>query len=44
MHGRFAWATWDVDELSTGNVRKRIDDDYYFLRCSVDGLKGAMLA
>lgn len=40
LHGRFVWSGWDVNELSTGELRKRIDQDPYFLRLSVGGLNG----
>ncbi|KAI0431014.1 putative short-chain dehydrogenase [Xylaria sp. FL1042] len=38
LHGRFLWASWDVDELKHGELRKRIDEDPYFLRIGVNGL------
>ncbi|KAH7120376.1 putative short-chain dehydrogenase [Dactylonectria estremocensis] len=41
LHGRFVWASWDVDELATGELRKRIDDNVDFLRIGVVGLHGA---
>lgn len=44
LHGRFVWASWDVEELSTGELRKRIDEDYFFLRASVSGLRGGLKA
>ena len=44
LHGRSVWASWDVEELSTGELRKRIDEDFYFLRVGVGGLKGELLA
>ncbi|KAF2845253.1 NAD(P)-binding protein [Plenodomus tracheiphilus IPT5] len=40
LHGRFVWCSWDVDELATGEMRKRIEEDPYYLRCSVVGLRG----
>lgn len=43
LHGRFTWASWDVDELATGELRKRIDENVDFLRVGVTGLKGARL-
>lgn len=43
FHGRFAWSSWDVDELAMGEVRKRIDKDPYFLRSSIVGLNGGLL-
>ncbi|KAH8812709.1 hypothetical protein F5884DRAFT_315445 [Xylogone sp. PMI_703] len=44
LHGRFVWASWDVEELATGEIRKRIDEDPYFLRASIVGLNGALKA
>jgi hypothetical protein len=41
LHGRSVWASWDVEELSTGELRKRFDEDFYFLRVSVAGMSGA---
>lgn len=44
LHGRFVWSLWDVDELATGEIRKRIDSDPYFLRLSIVGLDGGKLS
>ncbi|KAE8446346.1 hypothetical protein EG329_012095 [Mollisiaceae sp. DMI_Dod_QoI] len=44
LHGRYAYASWDVDQLANGSIRKRIDKDPYFLRVSVDGLHESNLA
>jgi NAD(P)-dependent dehydrogenase (short-subunit alcohol dehydrogenase family) len=44
LHGRYAFASWDVDQLANGPIRKRIDEDPYFLRVSVDGLHESKLA
>ncbi|KAK9243137.1 hypothetical protein V1506DRAFT_405714 [Lipomyces tetrasporus] len=44
LHGRFVWAAWDVEELSTGEVRKRIDEDPYYLRASIVGLNRGLQA
>ncbi|KAM0420010.1 hypothetical protein ACHAPD_003579 [Fusarium lateritium] len=38
LHGRFVWAAWDIDELMSGDVRKRIDDDEDFLTLKLIGL------
>jgi hypothetical protein len=38
LHGRFVEALWDIDELKSGPVRERIDNDYYFLKVGVLGL------
>ena len=39
LHGRFVWASWDVEELATGEIRKQIDEDPYFLRSTIAPLK-----
>ena len=38
LHGRFVWAGWDVNELKTGGMRKRIDSDPFYLMVGVKGL------
>ncbi|KAI7769308.1 hypothetical protein LZL87_011838 [Fusarium oxysporum] len=38
LRGRFAWAAWDVDELSSGDIRKRIDVHADFLTLKLIGL------
>jgi hypothetical protein len=38
------WSSWDVEELASGDIRKRIDSDFYFLKSSVVGLDNGMLA
>ncbi|RYO86098.1 hypothetical protein DL766_000547 [Monosporascus sp. MC13-8B] len=38
LHGRFVWVSWDVDELKSGGLRKRIDEDELFLKTGVRGL------
>ena len=43
MHGRYAYASWDVEQLATGPLRKRIDEDPYFLRVNVDGMRESNL-
>lgn len=43
LHGRFVWASWDVEELAAGDLRKRLEEDYDFLRLGVVGLKGNKL-
>ncbi|KAK0631213.1 hypothetical protein B0T14DRAFT_419739 [Immersiella caudata] len=43
LHGRFTWASWDVDELKDG-FGKRMETDPDFLRVGVWGLKGGDLA
>ncbi|KAI1386567.1 NAD(P)-binding protein [Hypoxylon trugodes] len=38
LHGRFVWAAWDVDEMKSGDLRKRIDEEKAFLKVGVNGL------
>lgn len=38
LHGRFVWASWDVNELQSGEARQRIDNDVAYLRLGVHGL------
>ncbi|KAG6364586.1 hypothetical protein INS49_006188 [Diaporthe citri] len=40
LHGRFVWASWDVDELKSDEIRKTIAEDVEFLKIGVHGLKG----
>ncbi|KAI1470260.1 NAD(P)-binding protein [Daldinia caldariorum] len=40
IHGRFVCAAWDVDELRSGELGKRLREDRYFLRFGVNGLYG----
>lgn len=44
LHGRFAWASWDVNEMINGSVKKRILEDPYYLRVSVVGLSEGLNA
>ncbi|KAK7185534.1 hypothetical protein DPSP01_010787 [Paraphaeosphaeria sporulosa] len=37
VHNRLVWASWDVNELAHGDVRKRIEQDEDYLRISVIG-------
>jgi hypothetical protein len=37
-------ASWDVEELAKGDVRKRIDEDLDYLRISVVGFPGSKRA
>ncbi|KAF4430521.1 Dehydrogenase reductase SDR family member 2 [Fusarium acutatum] len=37
LHGRFIWAKWDVNELKTGPLRKKIESDASFFRVGVSG-------
>lgn len=41
LHGRFVWASWDIEEYSKGEIRRRIDEDPSFLTVGVAGLNGA---
>ncbi|OAG08446.1 NAD(P)-binding protein [Paraphaeosphaeria sporulosa] len=38
LHGRFVWANWDVSELSSGDLRRQIDEDEHFLKVGIEGL------
>ncbi|KAF5558617.1 peroxisomal short-chain alcohol dehydrogenase [Fusarium napiforme] len=38
LHGRFVWSAWDVEELKSGPIRDRLDNDCQFLRIGVHGL------
>ncbi|KAI1744080.1 putative short-chain dehydrogenase [Xylaria scruposa] len=38
LHGRFTWAAWDVNQLKTGELRKRIDGEPAFLKIGINGL------
>lgn len=38
LHGRFVWASRDVNELKSGPICKRIEEDPYFLRATIGGL------
>ncbi|KAI0206401.1 putative short-chain dehydrogenase [Astrocystis sublimbata] len=38
LHGRFVWAAWDVDQLKSGELRKRIDEEKAFLQIGINGL------
>ena len=44
MHGRFVWCSWDVEEMKNGEMRKRIEEDAYYLRASIVGLAAGMKA
>ena len=39
LNGRFMWSSWDVEELASGEVGKRIETDENFLRVGVHGLE-----
>ncbi|KAK8079308.1 NADP(+)-dependent dehydrogenase [Apiospora phragmitis] len=38
LHGRFVWNEWDVDEMKSGNLRKKIDENPTYLRIGVHGI------
>ncbi|KAK5048214.1 hypothetical protein LTR84_005884 [Exophiala bonariae] len=38
LHGRFVWAAWDVDELRSGEVKKRVEKDPDFLTIGFTGV------
>ncbi|KAL7922879.1 hypothetical protein ACQKWADRAFT_291701 [Trichoderma austrokoningii] len=38
LHGRFTWAAWDVEELTTEESKKKIEEDEAYLRVGVIGL------
>ncbi|KAL8396817.1 hypothetical protein RB594_003777 [Gaeumannomyces avenae] len=45
LHGRFVWASWDVEELAAGAIGRRLREDHDFLRLGViGGIKGNKLA
>ncbi|KAF4420563.1 peroxisomal short-chain alcohol dehydrogenase [Fusarium acutatum] len=37
LHGRFAWASWDINELSEGPIRDCIEKDPYYLKMTIRG-------
>lgn len=39
LHGRFIWASWDVNELQEGELRNRIEEDVIFLKLGLNGVK-----
>lgn len=43
MHGRYALASWDVEELATGDVRKRIENEFEYLKASVVGVNEGVI-
>ncbi|KAI1424338.1 short chain dehydrogenase [Xylaria sp. FL1777] len=38
LHGRFVWASWDVEKLQSGKIRRRIDEDPAYLKIGINGL------
>ncbi|KAF2993512.1 hypothetical protein E8E13_001204 [Curvularia kusanoi] len=43
LNGRTVWSTWDVEELARGDIRKKIDEDFYFLRGTIAGVELGMM-
>ncbi|EFQ34769.1 short chain dehydrogenase [Colletotrichum graminicola] len=39
LHGRFVWSKWDVEELKTGDIGKKIRDNDHYLKVGVVGLQ-----
>jgi hypothetical protein len=44
LQGRFVWASWDIDEYSKGETRRRLEENVDYLRIGVVSLKGALRA
>ncbi|KAF5602363.1 peroxisomal short-chain alcohol dehydrogenase [Fusarium pseudocircinatum] len=38
LHGRFVWATWDVEELKSGLLHEKLGNDDSLLKVTVKGL------
>jgi hypothetical protein len=38
LHGRFVWAAWDVEELKSGPLREKLENDETFLKITVKGV------
>ncbi|KAK8137215.1 NAD(P)-binding protein [Apiospora sp. TS-2023a] len=38
LHGRFVWTEWDVDEMKSGDVRKKIEEDPTYLQVGIHGV------
>ncbi|KAI0813605.1 short-chain dehydrogenase [Xylaria sp. FL0064] len=38
LHGRFVWASWDVEKLQSGELRRQIDEDPAYLKIGINGL------
>jgi hypothetical protein len=38
LHGRFTWANWDVEELTSEESKKKVEEDDAYLRVGVIGL------
>ncbi|KAK3986987.1 hypothetical protein QBC44DRAFT_401425 [Cladorrhinum sp. PSN332] len=39
LHGRFVAAWWDVDELKGSEIRKKLEEDWHFLRVGIKGVE-----
>ena len=40
LHGRMVWASWDVEELASPEIRGKLEQDIELLRYGIDGLYG----
>lgn len=38
LHGRFTWAAWDVNELTSGSIREMIDLNSHYLKTGIVGI------
>ncbi|KAK7953031.1 short-chain dehydrogenase [Apiospora saccharicola] len=38
LHGRFVWTEWDVDEMKSGDLRKKIDETPTYLQIGIHGV------
>lgn len=38
LHGRFVWNEWDVDEMKSGDLRKKIDENPPYLQIGIHGI------
>jgi hypothetical protein len=41
LNGPFVWASWVIYEDSTGETRRRLEENVDYLRIGIVGLKGA---
>jgi NAD(P)-dependent dehydrogenase (short-subunit alcohol dehydrogenase family) len=44
LHGRFVWATWDVEEIKSDKFKKQLEADPFYLHIGVTGLEGGFKA
>lgn len=40
LHGRYVWTNRDVEDLGSGEIRRKIEADPWYLKVGVKGLKG----